>query len=118
MSICWPFRAKRAALPRREEDASDGWDDESELPIDIYGPASDELWREILRRRHLVVATETLAELALNEGYPTSAKILRDAAARLAGALVRSRERFSDQSACLPTAAEMALRALAARQRK
>jgi hypothetical protein len=51
----------------------------AEVPLPDYAPfavPSDEAWRELQRRRHLVRVVENLAHSARDEGYPLSSRLL------------------------------------------
>lgn len=62
-----------------------------ELPLPDYAPfavPSDEVWRELQRRRNLVRMVETLAQSARDEGFPLSSQILRETAGKLRATLI------------------------------
>lgn len=62
-----------------------------ELPLPDYAPfavPSDEVWRELQRRRNLVRMVETLAQSARDEGFPLSSQILGETAGKLRAALI------------------------------
>ena len=62
-----------------------------ELPLPDYAPyavPSDEVWRELQRRRNLVRMVETLAQSARDEGFPLSSQILGETACKLRAALI------------------------------
>jgi hypothetical protein len=62
-----------------------------ELPLPDYAPfavPSDEVWRELQRRRNLVRMVETLAQSARDEGFPLSSQILSDTVGKLRAALI------------------------------
>lgn len=58
----------------------------AEVPLPDYAPfavPSDEAWRELQRRRHLVRVVENLAHSARDEGYPLSSRLLAETAVKL-----------------------------------
>jgi hypothetical protein len=62
-----------------------------ELPLPDYAPfavPSDEVWRELQRRRNLVRLVEALAQSARDEGFPLSGQILGETAGKLRAALI------------------------------
>ena len=66
---------------------------QNETPLPDSAPfaaASDEEWRAVQRRRHLIQMVETLANGAREEGFRKSAAILNEAAENIRLALITS----------------------------
>lgn len=78
-----------------------------EQPIPDWAPfavPSDEVWRDLQRRRNLIKMVRALSATARDEGYMTSASVLEETASRLALTLIDQSMQLQAQ-ATKPTAA-------------
>lgn len=87
-----------------------------------YAVPSDEMWRELQRRRNIIRILRELTNLARDEGYSTTAALLAETAARAQATLIRpagDREEHEAgcQAAALQSSALESLEQLAAKSR-
>ena len=88
-----------------------------ERPIPDWAPfavPSDEIWRELQRRRNIIRILQELTNLARDEGYTITAGLLAETTARAQATLIRSHAEREEQESALETSALEALEKLAA----
>jgi hypothetical protein len=88
-----------------------------EHPIPDWAPfavPSEEIWRELQRRRNIIRMLRELTNLARDEGYSRTAALLAETAARAQATLIRNHTEQEEYTADLQAAALRSLEGLAA----
>jgi hypothetical protein len=88
-----------------------------EQPIPDWAPfavPSDDVWRELQRRRNIIRILQELTNLARDEGYSITASLLAETAARAQATLIRSHADREEHQAELQASALQSLEELAA----
>lgn len=82
-----------------------------------YAAPSDEVWRELQRRRNIIRILRELTNLARDEGYSITAALLAETAARAQATLIRSPAGHEEGAAGHQASALQSLEQLAAESR-